>query len=557
MSAASTGENGSSSATYVVVGGGSAGCVLACRLSEDPSSSVLLLEAGGPDSHPLLRMPLTWLTAAASPRFGWGYVSEPEPHADDRRLPIPRGRVLGGCSSINGMIYARGHHADYDEWARLGLEGWSFAEVLPYFRRSERNWRGSSAHHGDRGPLAVSRVHDPHERSREWLLEAARELGYAGIDDSHGESEEGFLVPDFTIDAGRRASASAQYLRPVQHRPNLRVITGAFATRVLLEGRRAVGIEFERRGLRYRAYAERETLLAAGAFNSPKLLLLSGIGPAAELQRLGIAPAHDLPAVGCNLQEHPTIFALYRARGRDTFEPQLRMDRLARSLARWMLFKSGPAAGMPFGLAGFCRTDAASDRPDTQLMATPTAMNARPWFPLVRAGAGHFISTGGLALHPRSRGVVRLRSADPHAPPLIRFSLLEAAADREALRRCVQVLRAWMSTKAAGTHVAEEVLPGPAVRTDAEIDAYVRASAGISHHPVGTCAMGVGDDAVVDAELRVRGIERLRVVDASVMPRIVGGNTNAPTIMIAEKAADLIGGIASPRAVPRAAAERA
>ncbi len=537
-------------ATYVVVGGGSAGCVLAHRLSQDPSASVLLLEAGDADTHPLLRMPLTWLTAAASPRFGWGYVSEPEPHAAGRRMPIPRGKVLGGCSSINGMIYARGHSADYDEWARLGLSGWSFAEVLPYFRRCERNWRGSSAWHGEQGPLTVSRVHDPQAPDRAWLFEAARELGFAAIDDSHGQTEEGFLVPDFTIDAGRRASASAQYLRPVRRRPNLRILTRAHATRVLLEGARAVGVELEYGGRRYRALAEGEVVLAAGAFNSPQLLLLSGIGPAEDLRRVGIDPVHHLPGVGRNLQEHPTIFGMHRARGSDTFERQLRIDRLARALARWALFRTGPAASMPFGVAGFCRSRTANARPDLQLMATPTAMNARPWFPLLRPGVGHFVSTGGLFLHPQSRGSVGLRSADPRAPPAIRFGLLEAEADRAALRRCVRVLREWMATRAAAPHVGEEVMPGPAVRTDAEIDAYVRSSAGISHHPVGTCAMGIDEEAVVDAELRVRGLERLRVVDASVMPRIVGGNTNAPTMMIAEKAADLIRGVTKRSVAP-------
>jgi choline dehydrogenase len=529
-------------ATYVIVGAGSAGCVLAHRLSEDPAVSVLLLEAGGSDEHAVLKMPLTWLTAATAPRFGWGYESEPEANAAGRRMPIPRGKVLGGCSSINGMIYARGHSADYDDWANLGLSGWSFANVLPYFRRSERNWRGESAFHGSSGPLAVARVHDPHESGRQVLAEAARELGYTSIDDSHGTVEEGFLVPDFTIDRGRRASASAQYLSSVRRRRNLTIVTQAFVTRVLLEGTRAVGVEYEHRGARSEAHAEREVVLSAGTFNSPKLLLLSGIGPADELRRLGIEPRHDLQGVGRNLQEHPTIFALYRARTRDTFEPQLRLDRLVRSITRWTLFRTGPAASMPFGLAGFCRSAPTCDRPDIQLMATPTAMHARPWLPLLRPGVGHFISTGGLALHPKSRGSVRLASADPHARPRIHFGLLDHPSDRVTLRQCVRILRAWMNTKAASGLAGEELVPGPAVQSDEEIDAYVRENAGISHHPVGTCAMGTTPDAVVDAELRVRGLNALRVVDASVMPSIVGGNTNAPTMMIAEKASDLIRG---------------
>ena len=529
-------------ATFIIVGAGSAGCVLANRLSEDPAASVLLLEAGGTDTRPVLQMPLTWLTAATARRFGWGYLSEPEACAEGRILPIPRGKVLGGCSSINGMIYARGHSRDYDDWAAMGLAGWSYAHVLPYFRRSESNWRGRSDYHGDQGPLATRRIHDPREPIREVLFAAARELGYPCIEDGHSATEEGFLVPDFTIQNGRRASASTQYLAPVRGRSNLRILTGALATRVVLEGTTVRGVEFEHRGNRMSAQAESEVILCGGAFNSPKLLLLSGIGPAGEIRSAGITPAHDLPGVGRNLQEHPTIFGLHQARTRETFEPQLRMDRLAFSIGRWFLFGNGPASGMPFGIAGFCRSHPECDRPDIQLMATPTAMHARPWFPMLRPGVGHFISTGGLALHPRSRGSVRLRSADPHAPPRIHFSLLEDPADRLALRQCVQTLRSWMGTSAAARLVGAEVMPGPLVQTDAQIDAYVRANAGISHHPVGTCAMGTSEAAVVDGQLRVRGIDRLRVVDASIMPNIVGGNTNAPTMMIAEVAADLIRG---------------
>jgi choline dehydrogenase len=533
-------------ATYVIVGGGSAGCVLANRLSEDPAASVLLLEAGAPDSAAILRMPLTWLTAAFSTRYGWGYQSQPEPNAGNRCVPIPRGKVLGGCSSINGMIYARGHSTDYDGWAASGLSGWSFAKVLPYFCRSESNWRGDSVYHGSRGPLKVSRVHDPTELGRTILMEAARELGYACIDDCHAAVEEGFLVPDFTIHGGQRMSAAVAYLRPAMHRPNLRIITGAYVTRVMLAGARATGVEFEVNGVRTRAHADAEVILAAGAFNSPKTLLLSGIGPASELSRVGIKPVHDLAGVGHNLQEHPTIFALYRASDANTFEAQLRMDRLIRSVARWILFKSGTAASMPFGIEGYCRSEAGLDRPDVQLMATPVAMHARPWFPLLRPGVGHFISAGGLHLHPLSRGVVRLRSADAYAAPEICFNLLAADADRIALRRCVQIIRAWLGSKAAARLVGAEVMPGPDVRSDAELDAYVRNGAGISHHPVGTCAMGNSPESVVDAQLRVHGLERLRVADASVMPTIVGGNTNAPTVMIAEKAADMILGRGAP-----------
>jgi choline dehydrogenase len=535
-------------ADYVIVGGGSAGCVLAARLSEDAHTRVVLLEAGDTDvGRWAMRMPLAWRDTFMDPSVSWGYVTEAEPHADGRVIPAPRGKVLGGSASVNGMMYSRGCAADYDDWAKAGLTGWNYAAVLPYFRRSENNWRGASPRHGGDGPLTVAR-HVPDSVIYPQLMAAARALGFKQLDDFHGADAEGFSVPDFNVHRGERASTSVRFLRPALRRPNLQVVTDALVRRVVFEGNRARGVEYSVGGNLHRLDAEREVVLAAGAFGSPQILLLSGIGPSSGIEPHGIRVIHELPGVGANLQEHQSIAMMYTARGPITFDSRLRADRLALAVLRWLLFRTGPIAGLPVSAQGFVRTSPDLDRPDLQILVSPVSMMARPWFPGWRAASGHVLSVACVLLHPASRGRVTLRSGDAAAAPRILLNLLQAAEDRAAFTRILRFARRFFASAEAQAVVQNEVLPGEAVQSDAELEAFARANVRTAMHPTSSCAMGVGPDAVVDAQLRVRGILGLRVADASVMPTIVGGNTNAPAIMIAEKAVDLILGRGAPEA---------
>ncbi|HEY6457656.1 MAG TPA: GMC family oxidoreductase N-terminal domain-containing protein [Steroidobacteraceae bacterium] len=525
-----------------MIGGGSAGCVLAARLSENPRERVLLLEAGASELGRLrMRIPLAWRDTYLDRSVSWGFMTEPEPDADNRVLPAPRGKVLGGCSSINGMMYSRGRAEDYEEWASAGLPDWSYRKVLPYFRRSESNWRGASEWHGDRGPLTVTK-HRTDDFIYPRLIETAGKLGYPHLDDFHGADFEGFSAPDFNVHRGERGSTVTRYLRPAMHRANLAVRTSALARRIRIEAGRAREVEYEVNGAVLNAEARREVIVCAGAFNTPQLLLLSGIGPADQLTAHGIAVIRHSPNVGRNLQDHQSIGMMFEASGDFAFEKELRADRLARSMLRWLLSRTGTLAEQAVSAQGFVRSCAQVDRADFQLLIIPVSMMAKPWFPLWRRGVGHVMATACVLLRPESRGEVALRSPDPHDAPRIRLHLMQADADRAAMRRIVRFVRRFFSTQPAAELVRRERMPGVAVQSDDEIDAYVRRIVGTAMHPTSSCAMGAGQDSVVDGQLRVRGIESLRVVDASVMPTIVSGNTNAPVIMIAEKAADLISG---------------
>jgi choline dehydrogenase len=530
---------------YLIVGGGSAGCVLAARLSEAPNTRVLLLEAGD-DERKFFRiaMPLAWRDAFRDPRLSWGYETEPEPYADGRKVPAPRGKVLGGSNSVNGLMYMRGCPADYDDWAKQGAPGWDYAGVLPYFRRSESNWRGASRFHGGTGPLTTARYEtDDYIYPR--IIDTAEALGFKHLEDFHAEDIEGFSIPDCNYHAGERASTASRFLRPAMSRPNLQVRINTLVHGLLFEGQRCVGVRAEWDGRVEDIRCDREVILAAGAFNSPQLLQLSGIGAPADLEPHGIAVRHALPGVGANLQDHQSLSVDFAASGEFCFDSRLRLDRLALSVLQWKLFRNGILARSPLSAQGLVRTSPQFDRPDLQMLVSPVSIFARSWFPGWRKGWGHTISNACVLLHPRSRGKVSLRSADPRDKPKIQLNLLQAEEDRLGLRNIVKFARRFFATAPAAELVAKELNPGPGVQSDAEIDQWVRANVRTAMHPTSSCAMGSGTDAVVDSQLRVHGLSGLRIADASIMPTIVGGNTNAPTIMIAEKAVDLILGRAS------------
>jgi choline dehydrogenase/4-pyridoxate dehydrogenase len=526
---------------FVIVGAGSAGCTLANRLSADTHHRVLLLEAGGWDRHPFIKLPLGWGKVLLNHIYDWGYESEPQPTMAGRQIECARGKVVGGSSSINAMAYVRGNRGDYDRWASYGLKGWSYRDVLPYFQKQESWEGGASEYRGGDGPLATrkARYADPLVNA---YLGAAQAAGFALNEDYNGAVQDGFSRMQMTIRRGRRESAATAYLHPVLKRPNLTVAVRAHATAIVFDGQRATGVEYAQDGERRMARASREVILSGGAINSPQLLQLSGIGDPATLRALGISVKAALPGVGRNLQDHAAALLIY---GRSDTSPLLRnmrLDRLTLGLMQGFAFGTGFMTDLPDGITGFVKTDAAKAMPDIQLLFIAGSLAAAPYLPPFRKPFSDSFACRIVLLRPESRGSVTIASADPMQHPRIAMGLLTTEADWKTLRDGIAIFRDIAHRPELKEFVAREIGPGDGVTTDAALEDYVRRTAVTAHHPCGTCKLGAADDAmaVVDGELRVHGFENLRVVDASVLPDLVGGNINAPTIMIAERAADLI-----------------
>ncbi len=532
-----TGKHDSRSYDYVIVGAGSAGCVLANRLGADREARVLLLEAGPVDRSWTIEMPAAMGAVVGGTRFNWNYASDPEPGLDQRRIGTPRGKCLGGSSSINGMVYIRGHARDYDGWAQAGCTGWSYREVLPYFIRSERHSLGADPYHGADGHLHVTAgdTSTPLERA---FVEAGAQAGYGKTADCNGYRQEGFGRVDRTTRHGRRWSTARGYLAEAMSRGNVTVLTGSLVHRVMLSGQRATGVVYEHAGQLAEVRAEREVILSAGAINTPQLLMLSGVGPAQELRALGIEPVVDLPGVGRRLADHPDLVVQYLCRKPVSIYPRTRAPRKWLSAAQWFITKSGLCASNQFEAGAFIRSRAGITHPDLQLTFMPLAV--RPG--TVEPVAAHAFQVHIDLMRPKSLGSLRLASRDPNVAPRFVFNYLTEPEDRAVLREAVRLVREVVSQPAMAAHAGEELSPGLTMHQNAALDAWLRVTTETGYHASGTCRMGPSRDpeAVVAPDLRVHGVGGLRVIDASATPSIVSGNTNAPVVMLAEKGSDLV-----------------
>jgi choline dehydrogenase len=522
---------------YVIVGAGTAGCALAGRLAEDPAVRVCVIEAGGSDRHPFISTPALVAAAIGTRRLNWRFETVPQAHLNGRRIPQPRGRVVGGSGSINGMVYSRGNCRDYDDWAAAGAAGWSYAEVLPYFLRTENNQDlPASRYHAHGGPMNVMRPRSPNQLNRDFIA-ATESLGFPGTTDFTGPTNEGVGFRQGIIRAGRRVTTARAFLRPALARGNVTLYTNALVLRVTVAEGRATGVVYERDGQQHEVRATREVILSAGTIQTPQILLLSGIGPAVQLQASGIQPVHNLPGVGRNLQDHLACPVLMTTTNPTSYGISARaLPRGVWAVVQYLLARSGPFASNVFESVGFLKTAPGLDRPDVQFVFQPAA-RPKPPFPLP---IGHGYAISPVSLYPKSRGSVTLLSSDPHVAPAIDPALLSVEEDIQPLIRAIRIARRILGAPNFARYHGTEVAPGAAVESDADIAEFIRASSYTVHHQVGTCRMGEHPDAVVDSQLRLRGLDGLRVVDASVMPLIIGGNTNAVVVMIAEKAADMI-----------------
>jgi len=525
---------------YVIVGAGSAGCVLANRLTADPNVRVAILEAGGSDRSVLIQMPTALSIPMNMPRYNWGFESEPEPYLDRRRMDCPRGKTLGGSSSINGMVYVRGHARDFDQWEREGAHGWGYRNCLPYFQRAETWTGGGDSYRGAEGPLHTCNGNDMRNPLYEAFIRAGEEAGYGLTDDYNGFRQEGFGPMHMTVKDGVRWSTANAYLRPAMQRPNLTVITDTLVHNILFEGDRAIGVRYQQGARLADVFADAEVILSAGSIGSPTLLQRSGIGPENVLRRAGVDVRVDRAGVGENLQDHLEVYLQYQCTQPITLNGELGTFSKAGIGARWILFKDGLGATNHFESCAFIRSQAGVEWPDIQYHFLPAAIryDGRAAF----SGHGFQVHVG--PNKPMSRGHVRIRSADPEQRPLVLFNYMQHERDIECFRQCVTLTREIMAQPALDAFRGPEIQPGEVCVEDADIDAWIRANAESAYHPSCSCKMGAADDpmAVVDNECRVIGAEALRVVDSSIFPTITNGNLNGPTIMTAERAADIIRG---------------